>query len=463
MTYGKPQTILNYDTYLKLTKNADFVLLQFTDILGYLKGRTIPAEETRNALTEGVTFDGSSMIGGVTIEDSDMIMKPDPATFTVYPYYFYDKSVASFICDVKKPDGKQFEDDSRHILRTATERIFAEGYQTTAAAELEFYLVKRNDQGEVEPVENHLIDKQRYFDNAPGRDITENYRMELSNTLSTMGINVERQHHEVGSAQNEITVTYSDPLTTSDNIMRHKFAAKATAEKKYGWTATFMPKPWQGKAGSGMHIHLGLWNPKKKQNPFYDQNGYAGISQECRYFIGGLLEHAKALCAIVAPAVNSYKRLVPGYEAPVYVAWSKRNRSALVRVPAFNPLNGKEARVEFRCPDPLCNPYLTYTVAFQAGMDGIRKKIDPGDPVEANIYHLTDEERKNCGVRILPTSLDEALDEWKSDEICIRALGTRVSSKYAELKMQECKEYQPHVPTDRIEVTSWERQKYLCA
>lgn len=463
MTHARPSLNQNYDTYLKLTENADFILLHFTDMLGYFKGRTIPAEQSHGALVEGVTFDGSSMIGGAAIEDSDMIMKPDPGTFTAYPYYFYDKSVASFICDVKKPDGEQFEDDSRHILKTSVEKMLSEGCQATAASELEFYLISRNEQGEIEPVENHLIDKQRYFDNAPGRDITENYRMELSNTLQTMGIKVERQHHEAGSAQNEITVRYADPVTTSDNIMRHKFAAKATADKKYGWTATFMPKPWLGKAGSGMHIHVGLWNPKKAQNPFYDQNGYAGISQECRYFIGGLLEHAKALCAIVAPTVNSYKRLVPGYEAPAYVAWSKRNRSALVRVPAFNPSNGKEARIEFRCPDPLCNPYLTYAVAFEAGMDGIRKKIDPGDPVEVNIYHLTDKERRNLKVKVLPTSLHEAIDEWKNDDICIKALGSSVASKYAELKRQEWKEYSPNQPTNVNEITSWEKQKYLYA
>jgi len=463
MTHVRSKEIQSYDTYFKLTKNADFILLHFTDMLGYLRGRTIPAEQAKNALTEGVTFDGSSMIGGTIIEDSDMIMKPDPATFTVCPYYFYDKSVASFICDIKGPDGKQFEDDPRHVLRKAMERMLAEGYQGTAAAELEFYLVKRNEQGEIEPVENHLIDKQRYFDNSPGRDLTESYRMELSNALATMGITVERQHHEVGSAQNEITVKYSNPLTTSDNIMRHKFAAKATADKKYGWTATFMPKPWHGKAGSGMHIHLGLWNSKKKQNPFYDQKGYAYISQECRYFVGGLLEHAKALCAVIAPSVNSYKRLVPGYEAPVYVAWSKRNRSALVRVPAFNPQNGNEARIEFRCPDPLCNPYLTYTTTFEAGMDGIRRKIDPGDPVDVNIYHLTGEERKSLGVKVLPSSLKEALEEWKNDDVCIRALGTRIAEKYTDFKMQEWKEYEPQQPADKNEVTTWERQKYLYA
>jgi glutamine synthetase len=453
----------NSNMLLRLTKNADFILLHFTDILGYLKGRTIPAEQAKNALSEGVTFDGSSMIGGANIEDSDMIMKPDPATFTVCPHYFYDNGVVSFICDIQKPDGTQFEDDPRHILKKSQEKMLAEGYEATAAAELEFYLIKRNEQGEIESVENHLLEKQRYFDNAPGRDTTEEYRMELTKTLTAMGITVERQHHEVGSAQNEITVKYSNPLITSDNIVRHKFAAKAIAEKKYGWTATFMPKPWQGKAGSGMHIHLGLWNLKKRHNPLYDRNGYAGISQQCRYFIGGILEHAPALCAIIAPSINSYKRLVPGYEAPVYIAWSKRNRSALVRVPAFNPENSNEARIEFRCPDPLCNPYLTYAVTFEAGIDGIRKKIDPGDPMETNMYHLTDEERHKMGIKTLPTTLKEALEEWKKDEICIKALGQSLTDKYFDLKMKEWQEYQLQLPADNNEVTSWERQKYLYA
>jgi len=463
MAHSKLQTVQNYDTYFKLMKNADYILLHFTDTLGYLRGRTIPTEQAKNALTEGVTFDGSSAIGGVNIENSDMIMKPDPSTFTVCPYYFYDKSVAIFICDIKEPDGKQFEADPRHILRKTMAKTVEEGYQPTAAAELEFYLVQRNERGEIVPVENHLIDKQRYFDIAPGRDLTESYRMDLSNALSTMGITVERQHHEVGSAQNEITFKYSDPLTTADNIMRYKFAAKAVADKKYGWTATFMPKPWFGKAGSGMHIHLGLTDPKTKENPFYDPKGYAYISQKCRYFIGGLLEHARALCAIIAPSVNSYKRLVPGYEAPVYIAWSKRNRSALVRVPAFPQEKSNEARIEFRCPDPLCNPYLAYSASFEAGMDGIRKKIEPGEPVDANIYRLSEAERKKLGVKVLPTSLKEAFEEWKTDEICMKALGKEIAEKYMESKMQEWQEYELHMTKNKNEVTLWEMQKYLYA
>jgi len=461
MIHDRLQAIQNFETCLKLTRNADYILLQFTDLLGLLKGRTIPAEEAKNALTDGVTFDGSSVLAGIKIEESDMIMKPDPDTFTACPHYFYDKSVASFICNILKPDGKQFENDPRHICKRATNRMSAEGNEPTVAAELEFYLVQKKGEDEILPVENHLADKQRYFDNAPGRDTTEPYRMDLTDALSTMGMTIERQHHEVGSAQNEITFKYSDPLTTADNIVRYKFAAKAVADKKYGWIATFMPKPWYGKPGNGMHIHMGLFNPKTGKNPFYDPDGYAYISQQCRYFIGGILEHAKALCAIVAPTINSYKRLVPGYEAPVYIAWSKRNRSALVRVPAFSPKNGKEARIEFRCPDPLCNPYLVFAVAFEAGLDGIKKKIDPSDPIDVNIYHLSDAQRKEFDVRVLPTSLTEALEEWKSDDICAKALGMENAAKYKELKLQECKEYEQHKPNDRTEVTTWEIQKYL--
>jgi glutamine synthetase len=388
-----------------------------------------------------------------------MTMKPDPTSFTVCPHYFYGKSVAAFICDITTPDGEPFPNDPRHILKKITQRIRQEGYELTAAAELEFYLVKRKRQNIIEPVENHVTDKQRYFDNSPGRDLTEPYRMDLSQALSTMGITVERQHHEVGSAQNEVTIKYSDPQTTSDNITRHKFAAKAIADKKYGWTATFMPKPWMGKAGSGMHIHLGLREPKTGRNPLFDPDGYANISQKGRYFIGGILDHARALSALAAPTVNSYKRLVPGYEAPVYVAWSRRNRSALIRIPAF--ISEKEARVEFRCPDPLCNPYLIYAAVFEAGVDGLRKKIDPGNAVDANLYHLSETERRNLNIKMLPASLKEALEEWKSDDICIKALGRETAEAYLKLKTQEWNEYEQHVPNGGNEVTKWEIEKYL--
>jgi glutamine synthetase len=463
MMHKSARTNNDLETCLKLMRNADYILLQFTDLAGFFKGRTIPAEEARNALEEGVGFDGSSLLGGVSIDKSDMVMKPDVSTFAVYPYYFYDKSVASFICDMLQPNGTRFEGDPRHICQKTMEKAFTEGYEATAAAELEFYLVQKNEDDEVLPVESHIIDKQRYFDIAPDRDKTEAYRMDLSNALFTMGITVERQHHEVGSAQNEITFKYSNPLATSDNILRYKFAAKAVANRKYGWIATFMPKPWTGKPGSGMHIHFGLFNPKTGKNQFYDSKNYGHISQKCRYFIGGILEHARALCAVVAPSVNSYKRLVPGYEAPVYVAWSKRNRSALIRVPEYFPEKEKEARFEFRCPDPLCNPYLVYTTVLTAGLDGIKKKIDPSDPLDVNVYHLSAAERKKLKIEVLPSSLKEALGEWESDEICVQALGKENAEKYAALKMQEWKEYEPHMPSDKSEVTSWELQKYLYA
>jgi len=463
MVYDRSKAIQDFDTCLKLMNNADYILLHFTDMLGFLKGRTIPAEEAENTLREGVGFDGSSMIGGVSIEESDMIMKPDASTFTVYPYYFYDKSVVSFICNIYRPDGKRFESDSRYICQKITEKALREGYEPTAAAELEFYLVQKSKEGEVYPVEKHLIDKQRYYDIPPRRDITETYRMNVSNALLSMGIIVERTQHEAGAAQNEITFKYSDPVTTSDNTMLYKFAAKAVADRKYGWIATFMPKPWPDKPGNGMHVHIGLFNPKNGKNIFYDPKGYAQLSQTCRYFIGGLLEHAKALCAIVSPTVNSYKRLVPGYEAPIYVAWSSRNRSALIRVPEYFHGKEKEARIEFRCPDPLCNPYLAYTVILEAGLEGIRKKIDPGEAVDTNVYHLSEAKRKELGITVLPTSLKEALEEWDSDQICLKALGKENAEKYMELKMKEWKEYEPHTPNSKNEVTLWEMQKYLYA
>jgi len=463
MVYDRSQATQNLDTCLKLMNNADYILLHFTDMLGFLKGRSIPTKEAKNALMEGVGFDGSSIIGGVNIEESDMVMKPDISTFAVCPHYFYDKSVVSFICNIHRPDGERFENDPRYVCQKATEKALREGYEPTAAAELEFYLVQKSEEGKVHPVENHLIDEQRYFDISPGRDITETYRMDLSNALFSMGITVERGQHEVGAAQNEITFKYSDPITTSDNIMLYKFAAKAVADRKYGWTATFMPKPWLDKPGNGMHVHIGLFNPKNGKNIFYDPKGYAHTSQKCRYFIGGLLDHAKALCAVVAPTVNSFKRLVPGYEAPIYIAWSRRNRSALIRVPEYFQGKEKESRIEFRCPDPLCNPYLAYAVILKAGLDGIKKKIDPGEAVDTNIYHLSEAKRRELNVGVLPTSLKEALEEWESDEICIEALGRENAEKYMELKMEEWREYEPHTPDNKNEITVWELQKYLYA
>ncbi len=451
---------------LSLVKHADHIMLHFVDLLGALKGRTVPAQEAESVLKEGVGFDGSSIPGYVSIQESDMVMKPDITTFAVLPRYFYDKAVVSFLCDIYRPDGKRFEGDSRYICEKKMEQARNSDYELTAAAELEFYLVEKDVTNEVRPVEHRIKDNPgRYFDISPDKDLTETYRMDLSDTLSSMGITVERQHHEVGSAQNEITFQYSNPKTTSDNIARYKLAAKAVADRKYNWTATFMPKPLFGKAGNGMHMHLGLFSAKIGKNLFFDPKGYACLSQTCRYFIGGLLEHARALSAIVSPTVNSYKRLVPGYEAPVYLAWSRKNRSALIRVPEYFPGKENEARIEYRCPDALCNPYLAYTVIFEAGLEGIRKKIEPGDPVDENLYHLSESRRKELGVKTLPTSLKEALEEWNSDDICFRALGKDNAEKYLKLRMDEWQEYgsQERTPEDASKITKWELQRYLLA
>jgi len=450
---------------MSLIKHSDHIMLHFVDLLGALKGRTVPAEEAESVLKEGVGFDGSSIPGYVSIHESDMVMKPDISTFTVLPRYFYDKAVVSFLCDIYQPDGKHFEGDPRYICEKKVEQTRNSDYEPTAAAELEFYLVEKDTRNGLRPVEHRIKENPRYFDISPDRDLTEPYRMDLSDTLSSMRITVERQHHEVGSAQNEITFQYSNPITTSDNITRYKLAAKAVADRKYNWTATFMPKPLFGKAGNGMHVHLGLFAKKSGKNLFFDPQGYACISQTCRYFIGGLLEHARALSAVVSPTINSYKRLVPGYEAPVYLAWSRRNRSALIRVPEYFPGKENEARLEYRSPDPLCNPYLAYTVLFEAGLEGIRKKIEPGDPVEENVYHLSESRRKELGIKTLPTSLKEALEEWNSDDICIRALGKANAEKYLKLKMEEWREYESwgRISANINKITKWELQKYLLA
>ncbi|HKZ94864.1 MAG TPA: type I glutamate--ammonia ligase [Candidatus Bathyarchaeia archaeon] len=454
----------NMAVCLSLIKHADHIMLHFVDLLGALKGRTVPAQEAESVLRDGVGFDGSSIPGYLSIHESDMVMKPDISTFAVLPRYFYDKAVVSFLCDTYLPDGRRFEGDSRYICSKKAEEARSHGYEPTAAAELEFYLVEKDTSRELRPVEHRVKENPRYFDIAPNRDITEPYRMDLSDTLSSMGIVVERQHHEVGSAQNEITFQYSNPITTADNITRYKLAAKAVADRKYNWTATFMPKPLFGKAGNGMHVHLGLFSTKTGKNLFYDPEGYACLSQACRYFIGGVLEHARALSAIAAPTVNSYKRLVPGYEAPVYLAWSRKNRSALVRVPEYFPGKENEARIEYRSPDPLCNPYLAYTVLFEAGLEGIKKKTEPGDPVDENVYHLTESRRKQLGIKTLPATLKEALDEWNNDDICIRALGRENAEKYRRLKMEEWREYQLAAkPATTSKVTKWEVQKYLLA
>ncbi len=439
--------------YLKDIAGDDvkFVILQLADILGYMKGRTIPASALDDAIEDGIGFDGSSIPGFVSIEESDMVMKPDPSTLTVLP--FYNEKVALVMCDIFRPGGRRFEGDVRYICQQALERAKSRGFTFNTGAELEFYTGKMMDGGEFEPIETNVKESQRYFDISPSRDASEDFRRDFTSALINTGkFTIEAYHHEVGHGQHEINVRFSDPVTTSDSILNYKFFAKEVA-KRHGLIATFMPKPWYGRAGSGMHVHLSLFN-KDGSNAFFDADKYAGLSEIGRLFIGGILAHSKALSALVAPTVNSYKRLVPGYEAPVYIMWSRKNRSALVRVPEYFPGKEKSVRAEFRVPDPLCNPYLAFAAILEAGLDGIERKLDPGDPIEKDVYHLSASERKDYGIDTLPESLSEALDELEGDEVVKAVLGRHILEKYLEIKRKEWDDY-------RLRVSRWETDRYL--
>ena len=437
-----------------MNRKNGYLLLVFPDLLGNLKGRVVPASRLEEVCERGIGFDGSSIPGYVSIEKSDMCMKLDRETLSPLPEYFYGRPTEIGICDIYKPDGKEFEGSPRSICKRIVNNLRNQGYEPISAVEVEFYVITQKD-GKWVPVEHHVKEEQRYFDISFDRDLTEEFRMELCDVLTDMGFEIEREQHEVGHSQNEITFKYDDPVTISDLTLKYKHAAKGVAHK-FGWKVTFMPKPWPEMAGNGMHVHVNLKSGEK--NLFYDpEDEYVNLSQLGRYFIGGLLEHARALAAIVAPTVNSYLRLTSGFEAPVYIAWSKQNRSALVRIPKYFPDNNN-VRVEFRVPDPLCNPYLAFSCIFKAGLDGIRKSIDPGDPVDKNLYNLSGAERKKLGIETLPGSLKEALEEWKSDDICVRALGKEVAEKYLELKLKEWNDYDK-APDKR----AWELERYLFA
>jgi glutamine synthetase len=434
-------------------ENVKFISLHFLDVLGYLRGRTVPLESLSEVLKNGIGFDGSSIPGFTGIEESDMIMKPDVSTAIVFP--MYNDKVARFICNIYRPSGERFEGDSRYVCQKIIEELKENGFICNTGVELEFYTARVNEKGDFEPVEAHIKDQQRYFDVSPSRDFTEEFRKDFALALlNTKRFVIEAYHHEVGSSQHEINFKFSDPLTTSDNVLTYKFIAKEVA-RKHGLIATFMPKPWFGKPGSGMHIHISLFHSNGR-NAFFDNNGYAGLSEIGKYFIGGILAHSKALSAIVAPTVNSYKRLVPGYEAPTYIAWSRKNRSSLIRVPEYFPGREDSVRVELRSPDPLCNPYLAFSAIVKAGLDGIKNKIEPPMPVEKDIFHLSENERKKLGIEPLPESLGEAIKELERDNVIKEALGDFIFKKYIELKKKEWDEY-------RMRVTPWEIEKYFFA
>ena len=424
--------------------NVRFLRLQFTDILGVNKHVEIPASQFEKALAGDIMFDGSSIEGFVRIEESDMLLAPDLATFRVLPWGSEETRVARVICDINTPDGRPFEGDPRGCLKRQLARAAALGYTMNAGMEAEFFLFKPGPGGEP-TTETH--DVGGYFDLAPV-DLGEDARREMVDVLEQMGFEVEAAHHEVAHGQHEIDFRYADALTTADNIATFRFVVKQVA-RQFGLMASFMPKPIFGQHGSGMHVHQSLF--QGNENAFWDEKAEWQLSRAALHYIGGLLRHARGSCAITNPLVNSYKRLVPGYEAPVNVAWSLRNRSPMLRIP---DRRGAGTRVEHRVPDPAANPYLALAVMLAAGLDGIEPKADWREPVNGNIWEMSHREKRRLRIDDLPHDLNEACDELEKDGVILAALGEHIARQFLEAKRQEWREY-------ITQVTEWERTNYL--
>ncbi|MFC6719143.1 type I glutamate--ammonia ligase [Natrialbaceae archaeon GCM10025810] len=429
-------------------KGVDFLRLQFTDILGLVKNVSIPARQAEKAFTEGIYFDGSSIEGFVRIQESDMRLVPDPDTFAVLPWRNDENGAAArMICDVVDTStGEPFEGDPRYVLKRALERADEMGYTVNAAPEPEFFLFQEDEEGRATTETN---DAGGYFDLAP-KDLASDVRRDIIYGLEDMGFEVEASHHEVAEGQHEINFTYDDALATADNVATFRTVVRAIAAE-HGLHATFMPKPIPKINGSGMHTHISLMD-EDGENAFHDDDDEFNLSETAKSFTAGILEHAPAITAVANPTVNSYKRLVPGYEAPVYVAWSDRNRSALIRKPAARV--PAASRIELRSPDPSCNPYLALAVMIHAGLDGIEQDLECPDPVRENIYEFDEEKREEYGIDTLPSNLGDAVDALQEDEAIFAALGEHVGSKFVEAKEQEFQEY-------LIDVSEWELDRYL--
>jgi glutamine synthetase len=435
----------------QIVKESDvrFVRLWFTDVLGQLKSFSINAAELEDAFDGGMGFDGSSITGFNPIEESDMIAMPDPSTFALIPWRpEQENAVARMFCDIRVPGGGFYEGDPRWILQRALKRAEELGFDTyNVGPELEyFYFRSAKPPGGVPEV----LDEGGYFD-LTTLDAGSDLRRETVLALEQLGIHTEYTHHEVGPSQHEIDMRYADALKMADDCMTYRITVKEYA-MKYGLHATFMPKPLFGKNGSGMHTHQSLF--RGERNAFFDADDQYYLSDVGKAFIAGQLRHAREISAIFAQWVNSYKRLVPGYEAPVYVAWSRRNRSALVRVPLYHPGKEQTTRMELRCPDPACNPYLTFAVLLQAGLEGIEHGYELPDPMDKNLYHLSPDERKRLGIDQLPETLGEAIELTAQSELVLRTLGEHMFNRYIEIKRQEWDDY-------RVQVTPWELQRYL--
>jgi len=421
-----------------------FIRFWFTDILGQLKSFSINNEELDDAFEGGMGFDGSSITGFNAIEESDMIAMPDASTFKILPWRPEENGVGRVFCDIVTPDRQPYEGDPRHVLRRALQRAQEMGFDAfNVGPELEFFLF-RDDKG------TEVLDRGGYFD-LTTLDAGSDVRRDIVLALDRLGIHVEYTHHEVGPSQHEIDMRYADALKMADDCMTYRITVKEYA-MKYGWHATFMPKPIFGENGSGMHTHQSLF--KGERNAFYDGDDQYFLSDTAKCFIAGQLKHAREISSIFAQWVNSYKRLVPGYEAPVYCAWSRRNRSALVRVPLYHPGKEQATRMELRCPDPACNPYLTFAALLMAGLEGIEKGYELPEPMEKNLYHLSPDERKRLGIEQLPETLGEAIELTSESELVLKTLGEHMFNRFIEIKRQEWDEY-------RVQVSQWELDRYL--
>jgi glutamine synthetase len=428
-----------------------FIQLQFTDVLGIVKAVTIPIHRMEDSVKHGTWFDGSSIEGFTRIAESDQYLMPDMSTFAEIPWQpgTGPRGTARIICDVFTPRGEPFVGDPRFVLRRQVERAKKLGYVVNMGPELEFFLFNRDANGKVAPLPHDLAG---YFDFST--DLAQEVRQDMVDALEAFGIRVEAAHHEVAAGQHEIDFEYSDALRTADNAVTFKFALKAIAQR-HGLYATFMPKPIFGINGSGMHVHQSLFSIADQRNAFADPANKYGLSDLARSYMAGILAHARSMIAILAPTVNSYKRLVPGYEAPTYITWGRTNRSALVRVPMISPGKSIEGtRAEVRCPDPSSNTYLAFAVMIAAGLDGVEKGLALADPVEESLFEMDAARVSERGIKELPGTLGDALEELKSDPVICEALGAHVLEHYLEAKQAEWDEY-------RTQVTQWELDRYL--
>jgi glutamine synthetase len=424
-------------------KGIKLVSLWFTDILGFLKSFTITPGELETALNDGVGFDGSSIEGFARIDESDMLAVPDPTTFQILPRSLPEMLVARMFCDIIKPGGQPFEGDPRYVLKRNLKRASDLGFTFNVGPEIEYFYFK-------DASGTQTLDEGGYFDLTPP-DIASDLRAETILTLEQLGIIIQYSHHEVATSQHELDLHYDDALTTADNLMTCRLIIKEVAQKR-GVYATFMPKPIFGANGSGLHVHQSLF--RGNRNAFFDKNDPYYLSKIAKHYIAGLLKHAPEMTAVVSQWVNSYKRLVPGYEAPVYLSWARRNRSDMIRVPEYQVGKENATRIEFRVPDPACNPYLAFSVMLVAGLDGIENKYELAEPVEQNVFEMSSEEKEQLGIGSLPPDLYEAICAAEESELVRRALGDHVFDSFIKNKKIEWDQY-------RIQITEYELKRYL--